>query len=108
MSSGLFFVLHCGHDGTLRYDNLSKFRKVSLKHLSRSFDDEYESRGLKQGYISYKINTCATPGKRDLSAYAGNAYNQRLPDHRQNLNNFSKPYACCECLDVWISSYNYF
>ena len=48
-----------------------------LKSLNKTsfrfFADEYESRGLKQGYISYKINTCETPGKRDLSAYAGNA-----------------------------------
>ena len=38
----------------------------------RSFNDEYESKGLKPGYISYKINTCSAPGSRDLNAYAGN------------------------------------
>jgi len=49
----LFMKIKCGHDGTIR-----------------SYDDEYETEGLPIGYIAYKINTCAKPGNRDLSAYA--------------------------------------
>ena len=50
--------------------NLIKLIKSNLI-IGRSYDDEYETEGLPIGYIAYKINTCAKPGNRDLSAYAG-------------------------------------
>ena len=54
------------------YGNLVCFSSQYVENLfDSSFDDEYESEGIGPGYISYKINTCAKPGNRDLSAYAG-------------------------------------
>merc|ERR1712110_1164102 len=53
MTSNLFMKIACGHDGTLR-----------------CFEEEYVSAEVPIGYIAYKINTCAPPGRRDLSAYS--------------------------------------
>ena len=38
----------------------------------RCAEEEYIAGELPLGYIAYKINTCAPPGRRDLSAYSSN------------------------------------
>ena len=40
--------------------------------LLRCFEEEYVGAEAPIGYIAYKINTCAPPGRRDLSAYSSN------------------------------------
>ena len=53
MTSDLFMKIACGHNGTLRCP-----------------EEDYCTGEPPLGYIAYKINTCAPPGRRDLSAYS--------------------------------------